>query len=172
MFARVVQQKDKHFWCPILAMRVAHPSQPCFKSLKMKIWPFFPLWELPAQAGFDDLSSTRVKCTNIKQALQSLSKLLRRIQILIPSVSITSQLKCPIITKKPHLTPLKFTVFLANLVLIYSTPANLVKSPNPQFLTALLLYMGQILNPVSNLKCVKPQFKIRMLFKLLVTFTN
>ena len=108
-----------------------------------------------------------------RQTLQSFSKPLRRIQILlIPTVSITSQQKCPIITRRPLLTPLKFTVFLANLVLIYSTPANLVKNQNPQFHTALLLYMGQILNPVSNLKCVKPQFKIRMLFKLLVTFTN
>ena len=99
-----------------------------------------------------------------RQTLQSFSKPLRRIQILlIPTVSITSQQKCPIITRRPLLTPLKFTVFLANLVLIYSTPANLVKSPNPRFLTALLLYMGQILNPVSNLKCLKPQFKIAII---------
>ena len=94
---------------------------------------------------------------------------LRRIQILIPSVLITSQLKYPIITRKPLLTPLKFTVFLANLVSIYSTPAKLVKSPNPQFLTALLLYMGQILNPVSSLEELKTQFKIRMLLQLLIT---
>ena len=97
-----------------------------------------------------------------QQTLQSFSKLLRRIQILFPTVSITSQLKCPIITRKPLLTPLKFTVFLANLVSIYSTPVKLVKNQNPQFLTALLLYMGQILNPVSNLKCLKTQLKIRM----------
>ena len=103
------------------------------------------------QAKIFEVKNTALMTFHPQESLQSFSKLLRRIQILlIPTVSITSQQKCPIITRKPHLTPLKFTAFLANLVSIYSTPANLVKSPNPQFLTALLLYMGQILNQVSN----------------------
>ena len=120
-----------------------------FWSWKYGLFTVIPLQALsPNQA----LMTLHPQESNVqKKTLQSFSKILRRIQILFPTVSITSQLKCPIITRKPLLTPLKFTVFLANLVSIYLMPANLVKSPNPQFLTALLLYMGQMLNPVSNL---------------------
>ena len=78
------------------------------------------------------------------------SKLLRSIQILIQTASITSQLKCQIITMKPLLTPLKFTAFLASLVSIYLMPVKFKKNQNQQFLPALLLYMGQTLNQVSK----------------------
>ena len=58
---------------------------------------------------------------SFRQNLQSFTKLLRRIQILIQTASITSQLKCQIITKKPLLTPLKFTGYSLSDVLILAS---------------------------------------------------